>query len=136
MRFYIDTSIWIDFIEDRKGFYGEPLGSFAYSFFSKLKENKSVIIISDFLLFELSHRILGKEIEVIMAFFKKQIKKVIVLKEQDAEAQKLSKEKNIPFGDALHAVVARDNDAVIISRDKHFIQLRDIVETYKPEEIT
>ena len=38
--------------------------------------------------------------------------------------------------DILHAVLARDNKAVLVTRDFHFETLQDIVEIKAPEEIT
>jgi len=41
----------------------------------------------------------------------------------------------VPFFDALHAVLARDNKAIMVTRDKHFDELLDITKYKKPEEI-
>jgi len=30
MKFYLDTSIWIDIYEDRKGYNSEPLGNYGF----------------------------------------------------------------------------------------------------------
>ena len=56
-------------------------------------------------------------------------------KEQKDEAKQLAYQKKIPKADALHAILARDNDAIMVSRDSHFKKLNNIVETKKPEEI-
>jgi len=39
------------------------------------------------------------------------------------------------FADALHAVLARDNSAVMVTWGRHFLELMDIVEVRKPEEL-
>lgn len=36
---------------------------------------------------------------------------------------------------ALHAIVARDNGLILITRDNHFRVLQDISKYYKPEEL-
>jgi len=35
----------------------------------------------------------------------------------------------------LHSILARDNQAVLITRDKHFLKLLDICIIKKPEEL-
>lgn len=54
---------------------------------------------------------------------------------QAKEAFKLKIKLNIPFGDALHAILARDNKATLISRDKHFYELTKEVNIKKPEDL-
>ena len=51
-RFYVDTSIWRDFFEDRNDGL-KPLGEFAYQFFRKCEEKASVIVIAEPIFFEL-----------------------------------------------------------------------------------
>ena len=51
------------------------------------------------------------------------------------EAKKIAKERNLPSGDALHSIIARDNDLILVTRDNHFKELTDISKYYKPEEI-
>ena len=52
------------------------------------------------------------------------------------EAKKIATERNIPVGDALHAIIARDNNLVLVTRDKHFENIEDISKHFKPEELT
>jgi len=54
---------------------------------------------------------------------------------QVKEAATLSNKLKIPFGDALHGVLARDNDAVMVTRDRHFRKLKDKVIIKKPEDL-
>ena len=56
-------------------------------------------------------------------------------KQQFQEATKLKKERNLPFGDCLHAIIARDNEAIMITRDIHFEEIQDIIKSYKPEDL-
>lgn len=67
--------------------------------------------------------------------FEKIIKKVIVTKEQREEAKRISEERNIPRGDALHAIIARDSKLILVTRDNHFKKLEDISKYYKPENL-
>jgi len=52
-RYYVDTSIWMDLYEDRKGFNNELLGEFALKLFSLIKAKQYKLIISDLLIKEL-----------------------------------------------------------------------------------
>lgn len=79
--------------------------------------------------------------EVIEKELFRPLRKVGVLEEADVskkqmdEARKLASEKKVPVGDALHAILARDNNAVLVSRDAHCDMLQNIVPVCKPEEI-
>ncbi len=62
--------------------------------------------------------------------------KISPTKEEILEAKKLSITRNIPFIDCLNAIQARNHEAILVTRDKHFfINLKDIVKVYTPEEI-
>lgn len=54
---------------------------------------------------------------------------------QAKEAAILCKQRKVAFGDALHAILARDNNAIMVTRDKHFLGLADIAEVKKPEDL-
>lgn len=41
----------------------------------------------------------------------------------------------LAFGDTLHTILARDNKAIMVTRDKHFYKLKDVVCIKKPEEL-
>jgi len=135
-KYYIDTSIWMDLLEDRKGYNNEPLGDYALKLFSLIKAKKSTLIISDILIRELEGYYSLEEINGMMLPFQKIIEKIIATKEQRIEARKIAEERNLPPGDCLHAILSRDNDFVFITRDKDFRQLEDITIHHKPEEIS
>ena len=61
--------------------------------------------------------------------------KVPIKKEQFQEAAKLKRERKLPFADVLHAIIARDNGAVMVTRDVHFEDFEDIVMIRKPEDL-
>ena len=56
-------------------------------------------------------------------------------RDEYAEADKISKERRVLLGDALHAIIARDNDAILVSQDKHFQLLKDVVYVKRPEQL-
>jgi predicted nucleic acid-binding protein len=135
-KYLIDTSIWIDFYEDRKGFQGEPLGDFAFKLLARIKAKQNKIVITDLTIRELEMNYTLPEINGMMKAFEGILDKMIASQEQRNEAKKIAEERNVPKGDALHAILARDNKLILISRDKHFKQLTDISDCHKPEDIT
>ncbi len=133
-RFYLDTSIWIDYFEDR-GDGIKPLGEFAFHFLRKCREHNCKLIYSEPSLFELRTR--SKQLaEDIESSFKDLLVWVPASKEQLNEAIEIAEKSAVPFNDAYHAVIARDSCATMVTRDRHFEALRDIVESKAPEEIT
>jgi len=135
-KYYVDTNIWRDYYKDRKDSL-KPLGEFAFKFFKKCKEKNSVILYSDLTLSELN-AYYPKErtkilIELVASFCK--MNKVGISRKQGKEARSLALKFSVHSADILHAILARDSKAVLISRDKHFKKLKCIVELVCPEEI-
>ena len=50
-------------------------------------------------------------------------------------AKDLALKRDIPKGDALHALIARDNNSILVSLDNHFQLLKDIAKIKKPQEL-
>ncbi len=136
MKYYVDTSIWIDVYEDRKGYGEEPLGNYALKFLAVLKAKGERLVISDILITELECFYSIAEIKGMMKPFESIIEKVISTKIQRKEAKRIAHERNIPEGDVLHAILARDHKIILITRDNDFRKLKDIIPYYdKPEEL-
>ena len=135
-KYYLDTSIWRDYYENRSDKF-RPLGEWALKLINEIIENKEIILFSDFVMEELKVKYSEEEINKIFEIASKRdlLVRVDISEQQVKEAAKLCKERNIAFGDALHAILARDNKAIMVSRDKHFLELLDIVEVKKPEEL-
>jgi len=134
-KFYLDTSIWIDLINDRIGFNEEPLGKYAWELLSKIKSNEDKIVISDLVIAEFKTYLKEEEIFWILNLFKKNIEKIKSTEKQKFEAKVLSHKLNLPFGDVLHSIIARDNKLILITRDNHFKKLTTISKFYKPEDL-
>ncbi len=136
MKYYIDTSIWRDFHEGRTDKF-RPLGEWAFELFRKIKLNREIVLFSDLVIDELLIRYTILDIEKIFSMFSKEslLEKAGINIEQRKEAKQLAQKFQVPCGDALHSILARDNEAILISRDAHFIELRDVVEVKKPEEL-
>lgn len=134
-KYYIDTSIWMDLYEDRKGYNDEPLGEYALKLFSLIKAKNKILIITDLLVRELEMNYSIAEINGMMKPFETNTEKIIASQKQREEAKKIGKERNVPPGDALHAIIARDNKLILITRDNDFRKLEDISKHHKPEEL-
>ena len=131
-NFYFDTSIWID-IYDKRGYNGEV----GYKFMEKVIIDGHIVIYSDTTVVEFKK--LGfseNEINAILGVAKPDhIKRVHPTKNQIEEAKKLAIQRNVPLRDAHHAILARDHEAQLVSRDWHFEQLKDITHYKKPEDL-
>ncbi len=133
-KYYIDTSIWRDLHENRKD-KSKNLGELAFESLKRIRTNKEKIIYSDFVVEELSSAYDKQTINKLFKGVSEALEKVEINESQLKEAADLSKKLNIPFGDAIHGVLARDNSAVMITRDRHFRKLKDKITIKKPEDL-
>ena len=133
-KYYLDTSIWMDYYEDRTD-PSKDIGEIAFKLLVKLSASKSIIIVSTFLLKELEVTYSIDKVRGMTLHFEKLMEKVSPNDNQIKEAIETAKKRNIPKGDVIHAILARDNKAIMISRDKHFQKLKDICEVMKPEDL-
>ena len=133
-KYYLDTSIWMDYYEDRQD-PSKDIGELAFKLLCRLLASNSTIVVSSFLLRELEVTYFLDRIRGLALPFEKLMQRVDVSDNQREEAKRIAEERNLPKGDALHAILARDNNAILVSRDKHFELLTDICEVKKPEEV-
>lgn len=130
-NFYLDTSIWLDFYEKR-GKNGET----ALKLINRIVRENKVILYSDIVIRELKK--LGYSQEEIYEMFRiakpDNIRKVHFYMDYVKEADKVVSEKNVPLADILHAILSRENNAQLISRDNDFDKLRNITIAKAPEE--
>ncbi|GBE20548.1 PIN domain protein [archaeon BMS3Abin17] len=132
--FYLDTSIWLDFLEDRNE-PNMPKSDWAKKFIENIILYDDKIIISDVVINELIALGYSEyDLEEIFLGFDEIIIRKNSLKKQVGKAKDLSKKREVPLLDALHAVIARDNNALLITFDNHFKQLTDIVKTSTSKE--
>ncbi len=137
-KYLIDTCIWRDLYEHRISKTGNPIGNYATDFFIKILTNQDKILFSQSLVKELKKDY--KEKEVIdflnLLYVNKILIKIEITPEEYAEARKLSHERNVSLVDCLNAILARNNNALLISRDEHFFKvLSDVARTIRPEQI-
>ncbi len=136
-RYYIDTCVWRDFYEGRVGPGGRPLGDYASRLIMKLISSKDEIVISNAAIRELKADYSEEDISIMLDMVSRMARLIRVRTnyEEADEANMICKERNLPFTDVLHALVARDEKAILVSQDKHFIRLNDIVKNIRPEEL-
>ncbi len=134
-KYYLDTSIWMDVYENRLGYGNEAIGHSALKFLFDLLKGKSKVIITDMLVMELSKSYSLEQINGMFMPFRGVIEKVVVTGQQKEESKRIAKERNLPLGDVIHAVISRDNDLVLITRDNHFRKLQDICKHFRPEDL-
>ena len=129
--FYFDTSIWIDFHEKR----GKN-GEFALKLILKIINEDLKIAYSDLHIKEFKYlNYTQDEINSILRIIKpNNIKRIHIYKEQKEEAKKLAIQRDVPKKDALHAILSKDNNLQLISRDHHFDRLKDIITIKLPED--
>lgn len=134
-KFYLDTSIWRDYFEDREDNL-RPLGEFAFRFLKECGKKDCAVLYSDLVVAELESHYSKESVAEVFSSFKHFIVKVPISSAQIAEARKIvSSTVGTHLKDATHAILARDNGATIIARDRHFDALTDIVEVAKPEDV-
>ncbi len=134
-KFLIDTAIWIDLYEDRVGYQNEPLGDYALKLLARIQAAKETIVLTDFLMRELESRYSLAQINGMFKPFGTLVQRVMVNPSQMQEAKKVSIERNVPRGDALHAIIARDEGCILITRDNHFSKLMDLSPFFRPEDL-
>lgn len=131
-RYYFDTSIWLDIFEKR-GSNGE----LARTLMQKIIVEDGTVVYSDMVVMELAN--LGysqHEIRNILGIAQPDhIMRIQVTKLQFKEGKMLAHKRRIPRGDAIHAIIARDTDSCLVSRDEDFQKLKDVAKAYLPEDL-
>ena len=133
--FYFDTSIWLDFIENRNE-PNIPKSNWAKELVDKIIDNEDFIVFSDMNMIELRGAGYSEfEIEAILVNTK--IKTIMVesSERQIRVSKDLAHKRNIPKGDALHSLIARDNRAILVTLDHDFQKLLDIIRPFRTNEL-
>ena len=135
-KYYVDTSIWRDLHENRRDNL-RPLGEWAFELFRMIRINKDILLYSNFVIEELRTYYSQTEVDRILRINTNEItlEKIEITKKHTAEAYFLCKTFKLPFGDCLHAAIAKDSSAVLVTRDHHFDPLQSVIEIRKPEEL-
>jgi len=134
-KYYLDTSIWLDFFENRNE-PNLPKGDWAHKLLGKITKNNDKIIYSDIVIIELG--VVGYQPYEIERLFEKTKPILMFIESTEKQAKKardLSAKRDVPKGDALHALIARDNKATLVTLDNHFKRLFDITEPKRPQDL-
>lgn len=133
VKYYLDTAIWRDLHENRTDRF-RPLGDWAFELIRKIRAERQIILYSEIVVEELSKDY--DKVEPIMEIAAKEniLQKADITENQVKEAHNLCKELKIPFGDCVHAILARDNNAILVTRDGDFEKI-NFVMVKKPEEL-
>jgi len=137
-RYYLDTCIWRDHYENRYGPQGRPLGDYAAKLFAKIMKDKAIIIFSTHIIHEMKKAFAPEEIEEMfqILFLLNILKKTEITKKDWEQARKIAQERHVSKSDSLHAILARKNNATLITQNlKDFEKFRDIITIKRPEDI-
>ena len=136
MKYYFDTSIWRDYFENRSDRL-RPLGEWAFELIRQIGEDKGIILYSQLVIDELRKGWSQEKIDKCFGMFRSEglLVKVEPTDLQKKESLFIAQKKKVPRADALHAIIARDEKAVMVARDHHFIDLDYVTEHKKPEEL-
>jgi len=133
-KFYFDTSIWLDFLENRDE-PNMPKGTWAKELIKKIIKENNKILFSDNNMLELINcGYLEFEIEELLNKLNSIIIYVEATEKEIGKAKDLSQKRDLPKKDALHALIARDNNSILITLDNHFKKLIDITFPHNPKE--
>ena len=103
---------------------------------NKIIKNDNIIIYSDNNLFELIALGYSQyELEKMFGSLRPILFFVESTEKQIGQAKDLSFKRNIPKRDALHALIARDNKAILVTLDKHFQKLGGIIDPKRPQDL-
>ncbi len=132
-RYYFDTNIWIDLYENR----GKAT-KLAKSLFKKVINSGSTIFYSKKITHELKKLNYSQyEINLMLSLAKPDnLRKIHIFQHYFDEARKISRIQRVPEADAFHAIVCRNNNLILVSRDqKDFIKLSHICKSEHPKNL-
>ncbi|MEK6824380.1 MAG: PIN domain-containing protein, partial [Nanoarchaeota archaeon] len=134
-RFYFDTSVWLDFFENRDE-PNLPKGAWARKLISKIISKNDRILYSDLTIIELEEGGYSRyELDSLIMPLRKILIFLEATDKQIGISKDLSLKRKIPRKDALHALIARDSRAVLVTLDHHFKQITDIIVSYRTNEL-
>lgn len=135
MKYYIDTCVYLDYLENRKNKQGKNLGVVARKLFNQSRDCKFQIILSDHLVRELERNIVLSSTRLFFESLKKKIIKIKVSEEDLEKAHEICENKKDFFA-ALHYVLAKRAKAdKLITRNLEHFQFDLSFKPYLPEDV-
>ena len=131
VAYYFDTCIWLDYYEKRGS-----NGDYASKLIIKIIENNSMVFYSDATIREFKNvGYSNDEINMIVQILKpNNLRRIHITRNEIIEMNRVAVTKSLPKRDILHAILARDNYAILVSRDRHFDFVKEISSAIKPED--
>lgn len=133
-KLYLDTNVLIDAVERRKNKFGKNIGNPASDLFFQAVSCKYHIIISSWLLEELSGL---SRLEQAKMFFQLLKKKTLRAKHSPEEKAAANQRSESHPGDALHIIIAEreEADCIITRNVEDFKEIGTPIPIKKPEEL-
>ncbi|NQV08301.1 PIN domain-containing protein [Candidatus Woesearchaeota archaeon] len=123
MKIYLDTNIYIDFLENRADML-RPLGELAFQCFKQSLGCEFYIVISNHVIKELKDLdISEKQIKEIIAWIDSKLIKIHVCRDDMKKARIISKEFNLHYKDALHYQLTKRSADKLLTNDNELKQL-------------
>lgn len=138
-RIYLDANIYLDYFLDRSDNL-RPLGEFAGKVLKEAVSCKFFVLVSPDVIREIRNTIRSSEEKVWseVLFDLKNASKIIFVESNsllDRKAEQFSEEFGLPLIDSLHLLLAAENNAVLITRDRHFDCVKEKFNVLNPEEL-
>lgn len=138
-RFYIDTCIYLNLwqkeVDLKTGF---KFWKIARDFLQRLEKKDSTILYSGFILKEMSYIIKDYFNEKKELFLDSRFEKVFAIPKDYEFARELERKFNyeISFFDCIHIVLAKKENAILVTRDEKLIKYtKGYCKVHKPEEL-
>ncbi len=131
---YLDTNIYRDFLEMRTNRKGRPLDELSGKVFDRAVSCEFNIVISDWVIEQLSHQSMLEKSRVLFSELKERKKFIHVLTDNE---DRIAARKSGNYDDYLHALLARKGNAeYLITRNiKDFIPFKKLIEPKLPENL-
>ncbi len=136
-KYYLDTCVWRDFYENRVSRDGRLLGICAKKLIKKIIHDNDIILYSDLIEKELLKEYTEQELcDKLDALILLDILHKVHLNELTRIKSRTIKNKyKIPLADAAHAILAKENKALLVTQDKHLLKLKNILKVSKPDDL-
>jgi len=124
MKFYLDTNIWIDYLNKKRTNHSN-----AIKLFNKIKRKNHLILITELHIYETKITGYYNSFEKIKNELWKQglCKGIKIKKENRIKAINLNNKKDLGVADYLHLLTALKEKAIPISNDKHWKKISKII---------
>ncbi len=123
--YYLDTNIWLD-IHEQRGSNSDN----ALTFLRDALTSDAIFVWSTLHTAELKRLdyTLDEQHTLITIIPSSRRRLISVTRHNINTARRLARQRDVPVHDALHAVLAKEHAAIIVTRDRHFLRFSDIVE--------